>query len=263
MNTISARWFHGARNWVLAGALLAGVSLRAAEVTVFAAASLTDALKTVGSDYEKASTNTVIFNFAASGTLARQIEAGAPADIFFSADEARADDLDRQGLLVPGSRTNLLGNALVIVTALDAAAEIHSPAQLTNAVLERLALGDPRVVPAGTYAREYLEKLRLWPGLKAKVIPCANVRAVLAAVASGNVDAGFVYRTDAATSARVKIACEIPVRDGPKIIYPVALVKGGPQPAAAREFMAYLASAPAAAVFKQFGFLVRPPASAQ
>lgn len=229
--------------------------ISAATVTVFAAASLTDSLKAIASDYEKSSGDTLVFNFAASGTLARQIEAGAPADLFFSADEAKADALEKKGLLVSDTRKSLLGNSLVIITAPDAAA-IQAPADLTNAAIQHLALGDVKTVPAGTYAKAYLEKLSLWPALEPKVIPCENVRAVLAAVASGNVDAGIVYQTDAAISKKVKVAYAVPAADGPKISYPLALVKDAPQPEAARKFIAYLESPAAAATFRHFGFLV-------
>lgn len=235
--------------------LLLPYSSPAAQVTVFAAASLTDALKAVGVDYEKTSGDKVVFNFAASGTLARQIEAGAPADIFLSADEAKMDLLEKQGLLAGSSRTNLLGNALVLVTPLDSAT-IHAPTDLTNAAVERLALGEPKTVPAGTYAQAYLEKLQLWPAVQSKVIPCANVRAVLAAVESGNVDAGFVYATDAAMSKKVKISYEVPLKDGPKIIYPAALLKDAPRSDPAKKFMAYLSSKEAGQTFRQFGFIL-------
>ena len=244
---------------IFAGAALLFIvqtNARAADVTVFAAASLADSLKQIAVDYEKTSGDTIIFNFAASGTLARQIEAGAPADIFFSADEAKADGLEKKGLLVSGTRKSLLGNMLVIVVAPDAAV-IHSPAELTNTTIQHLALGDVKSVPAGTYAKAYLEKLSLWPGLESKVVPCENVRAVLAAVESGNVDAGIVYKTDAAISKKVKMVFEVPAAAAPKISYPLALVKDAPQPAAAKKFIAYLDTDPATAVFKQFGFLVR------
>ncbi len=231
--------------------------LPAATVTVFAAASLTDSLQQIAAGYEKTSGDKIVFNFGASGTLARQIEAGAPADIFFSADEAKANGLEKEGLLVNGSRKSLLGNALVIVTPPDAAA-VHSPDELTNAVIQRLAVGDVKYVPAGTYAKIYLEKKRLWRVLEPKVVPCENVRAVLAAVASGNVDAGVVYKTDAAISKNVRIAFEVPAADGPKISYPLALVKDSPQPAAAGKFMKYLEADAAAAVFQKFGFTVLP-----
>lgn len=238
---------------VVAGLL--ALQLHAAQVTVFAAASLTDSLKQAAAVYEKTSGDKIVFNFAASGTLERQIEAGAPADIFFSADETRMDALAAKGLILAESRRNLLGNALVIVTPLDDAA-IHSASDLTNAAVQRIALGEMKTVPAGTYAQQYLEKLGEWPAVAAKIIPCENVRAVLAAVASGNVDAGLVYKTDAAISKRVKVVYEVPLADGPKITYPVALVKDSPQPAAAKKFLAFLASAKAAAVFRQFGFLI-------
>jgi len=240
----------------------AQTGLPAAQVTVFAAASLTDSLKQIAADYEKASGDKIIFNFAASGTLERQIEAGAPADIFFSADEAKADTLEKKGLLASGTRKSLLGNTLIIVTTPDTAA-IHSPADLTNAAIQHLALGDEKIVPAGTYAKAYLEKLSLWPALESKIVPCENVRAVLAAVETGNVDAGIVYKTDAAISKKVKVAFEVPAADAPKISYPLALVKDSPQPEAAKKFIAYLDSEPATAVFKHFGFIVLAEAPAK
>ena len=241
-------------------AFLTATPLPAATVTVFAAASLADALKQIGADYERVSGDKIIFNFAASGTLARQIEAGAPADIFFSADEAKANGLEKEELLVNGSRKSLLGNALVIVTPPDAAA-VHSPDELTNAAIQRLAIGDVKYVPAGTYAKIYLERKHLWRALEPKVVPCENVRAVLAAVASGNVDAGIVYKTDAAISKNVRVAFEVPAADGPKISYPLALVKDSPQPAAAGKFMKYLEAGAAVAVFQKFGFTVLPSIS--
>jgi len=236
---------------------LAATAGQAATVTVFAAASLTDALKQIATDYEKSSGDKIVFNFAASGTLSRQIEAGAPADIFFAADETKADALEKKGLLVSGTRESPLGNSLVIVTSAEAAA-IHSPAELTNAAIQHIALGEVQTVPCGTYAKTYLERMSLWPAVESKVIPCASVRAVLAAVESGNVDAGFVYATDAATSKKVKVAFAVPAADAPKISYPLALLKDAPQPEAAKKFLAYLDSPAATAVFKQFGFLVRP-----
>jgi molybdate transport system substrate-binding protein len=245
-------------------AILAGaqIEIHAATVTVFAAASLADALKLIAAGYERDSGDKIVFNFAASGALARQIEAGAPADIFFSADEARADALDKQGLLVSATRKSLLGNTLVIVTAADAAA-IHSPRDLTNAAIQHIALGDVKIVPAGTYAKTYLEKLRLWQAIEPKVVPCENVRAVVSAVASGNVDAGLVYKTDAAIFKEVRVAFEVPAADGPKISYPLVQLKEAPQPEAAGKFITYLESDAAAAVFKQFSFIVFSPSPAK
>lgn len=249
------RFGHAVSTWFAVLALFAGASLRAAEITVFAAASLTDALKQVAANYEKTSSDKIAFNFAGSGTLARQIEAGAPADIFFSADEAKADVLDREGLLAKGTRVNQLGNALVLITAPDNST-VHVPANLTNAAIARIALGDVKIVPAGTYAKAYLDQLGLWSSVKSKVVPCESVRAVLAAVESGNVDAGIVYKTDAAISKKVKVAYEVPASDGPKVTYPLALLKDAPQPEAAQKFMAYLNTENAAKVFHEFGFTV-------
>jgi molybdate transport system substrate-binding protein len=234
--------------------VLAG-NLHAATVTVFAAASLTDSLKQIAADYEKNTGDKIVFNFAASGTLSRQIEAGAPADIFFAADETKADALEKKGLLVSGTRKSLLGNTLVIVTPTDTTA-IHSPAELTNTAVQHIAVGELKTVPCGTYAKAYLENLSLWPAVEGKVVPCESVRAVLAAVESGNVDAGFVYKTDAAISKKVMVAYEVPAADAPKISYPLALLKDAPQPEAAKKLIAYLDSEAATVVFKQFGFIV-------
>lgn len=227
------------------------------EITVFAAASLTDSLKQIAAAYERTSSDKIVFNFGASSTLARQIEAGAPADIFFSADEARMDALAKQGLIDPATRKDRLGNSLVVVIPNDSVLQIKSASDLTNADVKQIAFADPRAVPAGVYAKAWLGKLHLWPAVEPKVIPTENVRAALAAVASGNVDAGVVYKTDATISKRVKIACEVPRVDGPDIRYPMALVKGSPRPAVAKEFLDYLSSEEAGHVFARYGFLLR------
>lgn len=242
--------------------LLLAPSLRAEQVMVFAAASLTDSLKQIAANYEKISGDKVVFNFAASGPLARQIEEGAPADIFFSADEAKADGLQKKGLLVPETRVSLLGNALVLVTLPDGA-KIQSPFDLTNAAVKRVAIGEVKTVPAGTYTKAYLEKQGLWAAIEPKTIPCENVRAVLAAVESGNVDAGFVYRTDAAISRQIKVACAVSTEDAPKISYPVALLKEAREPAAAKKFLAYLSGDAAGKVFVRHGFIVLPAPAKQ
>ena len=233
--------------------LLLATAGRAATVTVFAAASLTDALREIGTAYEQQGGDKIVFNFAGSGTLARQIEAGAPADIFISADESRVDALAKQGLLAAGTRKDLLGNSLVIITGPEEAAWV-SAAELTNAAVQRVALGDSKTVPCGLYARIYLERQGLWAGVAPKMVPFDNVRAVLAAVETGNADAGIVYRTDALRSHKVKVALAIPAADGPGIRYPLAVVKDAPEPAAAGKFAAYLETGAATAVFEKFGF---------
>ena len=232
-------------------------AIYAAAVTVFAAASLTDSLKEIAADYGKISGDKIIFNFGASSMLARQIEAGAPADIFFSADEAQMSGLAKKGLIDPATRKSVLGNSLVVVIPNGSALQIKSSSDLTNAGVKQIALADPKAVPAGVYARAWLEKLQLWQAIEPKVIPTENVRAALAAVASGNVDAGVVYKTDAAISKNVKIAYEVPRADGPDISYPTALIKDSKQPDAAKKFLDYLSSKEAGQVFQRFGFLLR------
>lgn len=229
----------------------------ATEVMVSAAASLMDSLKEIAANYEKTSGDKIIFNLGASSTLARQIQEGAPADIFFSADEAQMDGLAEKGLIDPATRKSVLGNSLVVVIPSDSTLQINSAADLTNASVKQIALADPKAVPAGLYAKAWLEKKQLWPAIEPKVIPTENVRAALAAVASGNVDAGVVYKTDAAISKNVKIAHEVPIADGPDISYPMALVKGSQQSDAAKKFLAYLSSKEAGQVFSRYGFLLR------
>jgi molybdate transport system substrate-binding protein len=238
--------------------MLAASAAPAAQVTVFAAVSLSDSLKEIAAVYEKQTGDKIILNFGASSTLARQIEEGAPADIFFSADEAKMDGLEKKGLIVKETRRSRLSNLLVIVTTSDSSLAIASPKALASPSVKRLALGDPKAVPAGLYAREYLTKLGLWSAVEKKVVPCENVRAVLAAVESGNVDAGFVYKTDAAISRKVRIVLEVAAQDGPQISYPLALVKDARQPAAAKKLLDYLAGPEAGKVFARRGFILLP-----
>lgn len=229
----------------------------AADVNVFAAASLTDCLKEIAGAYERQSGDKVVFNFGASSFLARQIEEGAPADIFFSADEAKMDALEKKNLIVKDTRKSRLSNSLVIVVAADSTLSIQSAKDLAGEKVTRLALADPKTVPAGIYAKEHLEKLKLWPAIESKVIPTDNVRAALAAVESGNVEAGIVYKTDASLSKKVKVAHEIPIAEGPAISYPMAVTKESKHPDAAKRFLKHLDSNEAGRIFEKFGFLVR------
>jgi len=240
--------------WAAVAIVAASTALHAAELSVFAAASLKEALTEIGARYEKESGDKVVFNFGASSTLARQIEQGAPGDLFFSADEAKVDALEKKGLLLAETRRSLLSNTLVIVVNADAAKAPKSAADLAKPEIKKLALAEPATVPAGIYAREYLQKLGLWDAVKDKVVPTENVRAALAAVESGNVDAGIVYRTDALISKKVKVAVEVSAAEGPRISYSVAVVKDGKQPGGAKTFAGYLASTVAREIFEQFGF---------
>lgn len=241
----------------VAGLLITAGTANAAEVTVFAAASLTDSLKQIGAEYEKETGRPVVFNFEASSVLARQIEEGAPADIFFSADEAQMNRLSAKGLIDSSTREDRLGNSLVVVVPADSALQIHSADDLAGPGVKQMALGDPKAVPAGVYTKAWLTRLQLWKAIEPKVVPAENVRGALAAVASGNVDAGVVYKTDAAISKKVKVAYEVPSAEGPDIHYPLALVKASAEPEAAKDFLKYLDSDAAAAIFRRYGFTVR------
>jgi molybdate transport system substrate-binding protein len=145
----------------------------------------------------------------------------------------------------------------VVVIPADSSLIVQGPADLARPGIERIALADPKAVPAGIYARAWLQKSGVWPALQSRVVPTENVRAALAAVESGNVAAGVVYKTDAAISRKVKVAYSVPVADAPDISYPVALVKDAPESGPARKFLAYLNSPAAAKIFIQFGFTIR------
>lgn len=236
--------------------LWAGIAIHAATITVFAAASLTDSLREIGRDYQNKTGGKVEFNFAASSVLERQIAEGAPADIFFSADEAKMDALEKKGLIEKKTRRSRLSNSLVIVVASDSPLSIQSPGDLAANNIGRVALADPQSVPAGIYAKEYLRKMHLWEKIESKVVPMANVRAALAAVESGDAETGIVYKTDAAITKKTRVAYEVPLQDGPKISYPMALLKSAPDPESARSFLAYLDSDAAGRIFAKFGFIV-------
>jgi molybdate transport system substrate-binding protein len=226
-------------------------------VLVFAAASLTDALTEIEVHWERAGGEKVVFNFAASSTLARQIREGAPADLLLSADEAQMDTLEKAGLLVPGTRRSVLSNRLVVVVPADSPLRLSAADDLVGAAVRKIAIAEPAIVPAGVYAKEYLVRIGLWSALSSKIVPTENVRGALAAVESGNVDAGIVYKTDALISKGVRTAFEVPPAEGPAISYPFALVEGAPREAAARRFLEYLSSPTARQVFARHGFILK------
>ena len=211
-------------------------SARGDELLVGAAASLQDALREIGAAYQR---DRVSFSFAASNILAAQIRAGAPIDVFFSADEKTMDKVaDRVTL-----RRDVLSNELVVVST----QRIHDLRSV-----RRLALGDPNSVPAGVYAREYFEKNGTWKSIEPKVIPMENVRAALAAADNDSVDAAVVYRTDALLAKRARIVMTL---KGPLIHYPAAMLRHSKHPEAAKHFVEYLGSPTAAVVFKKYGFV--------
>lgn len=232
------------------------------ELLVFAAISLTDALRDCATAWSAESHDAVHFNFGSSAILALQIQAGAPADVFLSADEAKMDSLEVHQLLAPGTRRTLWSNTLVVVVPAGGAVAVTAPRDLLHPGVRRVAIGEPRTVPAGIYARSYLESVGLWAPLRDKFLPVENVRAALAVVESGDVEAAFVYKTDARMSRRVRVAYEIPMAGAPRIVYPGAALAGAPHATAARRFLAFLDSAPCRAVFQEYGFIVVTPTAA-
>jgi molybdate transport system substrate-binding protein len=244
---------------LLAWCLLVGVLSQGAShapLTVSAAISLGEALDDVGAAYRAGGGGPVTFNLAGSNVLARQIVAGAPVDVFISADEAQMDVVDRAGLLVPGSRVPVVGNELVVVVD-EKRSDIASVQDLAGRRIRRIAIGDPQAVPAGIYARVYLERTGLWGQLASRLVPSSNVRAALAAVRNGAADAAIVYATDARTTSHVRIAVSIGGSYAPRIVYPAAVVKSSRHLPEAARFVQFLQTPEARRIFERHGF-VRP-----
>lgn len=234
---------------------LAPRPVAAEEVLVFAAASTVDVLPPIAEAFTKETGHVVRFSFAGSSTLARQILAGAPADLFLSADEGHMDLVARVGRLREGTRRDLLTNELVVVVPADSKLTVGKADDLL--AVKRLALADPTAVPAGIYAAAWLEKRGVWSRLAPRILPTLDVRAALAAVAAEAADAGLVYRTDAAAPSlarKIRVAYAVPASETPRIAYPIAALAGGRSPAAALAFARFLAGASARAVFERAGF---------
>jgi molybdate transport system substrate-binding protein len=229
----------------------------AASVTVFAAASLTDSLKTVADAYKARTGASVTLSFGASSTLARQIEQGAQADIFMSADTDWMDYLEKGGHIADGTRKNLLGNQLVLVAASDARPlpRVAPHFDLAGALGDgKLALADPSSVPAGKYGKAALTTLGVWDSVAPKVAQAENVRVALEYVARGEAPYGIVYATDARVAPSVHVAGIFPENTHPPIVYPVALTRTASP--AARNFLAFLGGPEAKAIFEKAGFTV-------
>jgi len=226
----------------------------AAELTISAAASLGDAFRDIGRAFESAHPDTKVqLNFAASGALLQQIAKGAPVDVFASADEETMDRAEQQKLIRHGSRVDFAANALVVVVPRDAASSPKTLADLAATSIRRIAIGLPASVPAGRYARFALDKAKLWPAIEAKVIGAQSVRQGLDYVARGEVDAGFVYATDAALEVdKVRVAFVVPT--DPPVRYPIAIVEGSGNLAAARGFVAFVASLAGQDTMARYGF---------
>ena len=242
---------------MFAAALLAlALQGAAPPLTISAAVSLTEALEDVAAAYRASGGAPVNFNFAGSNVLARQIVNGAPVDVFVSADETQMDVVARAGMVVEGSRVDVASNTLVLVA--DARTPIRTLADLGNTEVRRIAIGDPAAVPAGVYARRYLEDIGLWSRLEPKIVPTANVRAALTSVQNGSVSAAFVYATDARVAPELKVVVTVSGARAPRIVYPACVVRTSRQPAAAGAFLSFLRGPAAAAIFARHGFV--PPA---
>ena len=244
--------------------LLAASRVDAQEVILSVAVSLKDAVEEIGRGFTATRPGvTLRYNFGASGDLQKQIEAGAPVDGFLSAAQRQMDDLEKQGLIVPTTRRAFARNVLVAVKPSDSKIDITRPADLLAASVSRIAIGNPKTVPAGQYAQESLRALGLWDQLQPKLVFAENVRQALDYVARGEVDAGFVYTTDAATRAQgVKEAFRPPEDSYRPVIYPGAVVTAAKQPALALAFLDALSSPAGRAVLSRFGFQP-PPAGAR
>ena len=239
---------------------LGGTAEQSESITVSAAISLKDALDELGPIFQVqqhrkngGSGTAVTFNYGGSGTLARQIEQGAPVDVFFSAAEKQMDELAAQGLIVADTRRDLVGNALVLIAPAQSTA-LHSFQDLSNAAVKTIALGETSTVPAGMYARQTLEHLGLFAAVEKKIVYAKDVRAVLTYVETGNADAGLVYQTDANTSTKVRVVAVAPADSHDPILYPAAVLRDAKDEAAARAFVEFLQGPDARTVFQKYGF---------
>jgi molybdate transport system substrate-binding protein len=239
--------------------LLLPLTARAQEVTVFAAASLTDAMKDISAKWAAAGHKPLVMSFSSSSTLARQIEQGAPANVFASADEKWMDYLAQKNLIVADTRKDLLGNDLVLVVSADKPLHVTINGSFNMLGLlganGRLATGDPAHVPVGIYAEQALKKLGMWDSVSPRLARTDDVRSALLLVERGEAPAGIVYATDAAVSKAVMIAGTFPADSHDPVSYPFAVTKSGDTPEA-RALLQFLTSPPAREVFAQRGFKV-------
>ena len=241
--------------FLLAAGLLCGhQGPEPTQVTVSAAVSLTDVLTAVGDEYGRRALGSVRFNFGASNVLARQIADGAPVDVFISADDAQMDVVAAAKLIRAGSRVPLFRNQLAVVVPNDRPRTFRSIKDLADPALKRIAIGDPAAVPAGVYAKQYLEAQGLWTAIESRIVPAGSVRAALAAVETGAADAGIVYRTDARLALHVTIAWVVAAADGPRILYPGAIISTSAHPQDAQKFLDFVRSDTATRIFERFGF---------
>lgn len=227
------------------------------ELNVSAAVSLKDALAEIQKNYQaKNPSIKLIYNLGASGSLQKQIEQGAPADLFISAAAKQMNDLDGKGLISKATRIDLLKNQLVIVVPKSSTISITGYEDLAKSEVQKIGMGEMSAVPAGQYAEEVLTKLGIWEKIKAKAVLAKDVRTVLTYVETGNVEAGIVYKSDAVASDKVKIAAAAPEGSHQPIVYPAAVLSGTKQQKAAEDFLNYLGTPECKAIFEKYGFII-------
>ncbi len=235
----------------------------AQELTLSAAISMKEAVDEIGRQFVASRPGTTLsFNFGSSGELQKQIEAGAPVDVFISAASRQMDELQQKGLVLPATRRNFARNVLVVIKPADSTIDLARSADLLDPRVRRVAIGNPKTVPVGQYTEESLRSAGLWERIQPKLVFAENVRQALEYVARGEVDAGFVYTTDfAVRTERVREAFRPGEDTYRPVIYPAAVVKASRQPALAQAFVDALVSGDAQAVLRRLGF--QPPAPAR
>ncbi len=228
------------------------------EITISAAISLKNAFEDIGRIFQERNPGErLLFNFGGSGDLARQIEAGAPVDVFASAAQKDLDDLDQKDMIIKGTRKDFAGNSVVLIIPTKSTIHPTSFNDLRRGEIQKIAIGNPKTVPAGRYAEEVLRYFNLWDGIKDRLIFAENVRQVLDYVARGEVDTGMVYSTDALVRAKeVRIVAEAPEQSHRPVVYPIAVVKGSKKEALAREFIAVVTSREGEKILERYGFRV-------
>ena len=230
-------------------------SPKSVELNISAAVSLKDVLAEIQTHYYKRAPHVkLIFNLGASGSLQKQIEQGAPADIFISAAPKQMNELEAKNLVNKSARRNLVENKLVLIVPQNSKLSMTTFEDLQKAEVKQISLGETKVVPAGQYAEQVLVKLGVWDKIQGKIVFAKDVRTVLTYVETGNVDAGIVYKTDAASSNKVKIIATAPEGTHAPIVYPAAILAGAKQQAAATEFLAFLSSPEGSKLFEKYGF---------
>ena len=228
------------------------------EVYIVAAASMTDAVKEIGANYEKQHPDVkLMYNFGSSGALQSQIEQGAPADVFISAAQKQMNALEEENLIDKATRKDFLENKVVLIVPKDSTLVLDDFAAAATDKVSKIALGEPNSVPVGQYSEEIFTNLNVWADIKAKAVYASDVRQVLSWVETGEVDCGVVYATDAAISDKVKVLLEAPAGTHKPVVYPAAMVSSSKNPEIAKDFLAYLSQDEQKAILAKYGFDVK------